>query len=815
MLDTPPYFASQKEFVQWMLDREDHIFPLHQIEVTKSGARKCACGKKDCDTIGKHPFGRAVGKHPKPYSWKAKQNPKRNLAMSLPVNHVLYRGFGMFLGASGACALDVDPKNGADDFSAILERNGFAEKWPEATGDEEQDLQALYSFAARLGKFLGARMVIHSGSGDPWSIHVKWDAPKTWSQDKGCGKTRYWLTGKKSLEWLSGVRYIVLPFSPHKSGKQYRLLYLNTDPGNAGQLTPTPFLLDLLQEQIDADFAKDERKSIQEEDFAKNFVDGVDDYERGEHEGDEDDVDDTEDGDDAPRRPRRPNYRFHANDSDHDKLIRRATAYIRTLPPAVSGQGGSKATSRAASKLVIGFGLSPAEALPILEIFNQTCRPPWSPAELYRKLEWANEQPGPRGTILAQDAERERERERKREQERKKYGPGENSLDRFRSHKRAAKAARLAADAIAEYAGFSPEPAPTLTPLMQVLSTIDVSDLAGPRDPDLGDVKMLRAYDPPPLTEEQEQEQRIYALPCNSRCGYVKGLYRTDGEARSMFVKTRCGCWRGCQRCRAKNQKIWTDHTVSIFLPLPSIYLWNGPIEQSAAIRARIKRIRGHYRQVAQPSDTCTIYSDAAFADSRELTGKQAAEHVKRAIQNIPIDQGRPVSGSHAWGLPRKPDKGWTALPDRIGNDFSKLVEFCGKCNLNGKHLDVKSFTASRGYMLKIGKTALENLIDWFALETVPPNGDLSKGPPGFKFHGKYYGGRNGPKDGEPDPADDKYTGPGATVGGAKQSHTPGAPNFTFRIRLDGENDQDSKEKMGAGEFVGSTADNGGEISDW
>ncbi len=78
-----------------------------------------------------------------------------------------------------------------------------------------------------------------------------------------------------------------------------------------------------------------------------------------------------------------------ANDVEH-----RALAYLDKMPPAISGQGGHKATYAAATALVHGFGLSPDHALNLLlAYFNPRCRPPWTEKELRHKVEDAANKP--------------------------------------------------------------------------------------------------------------------------------------------------------------------------------------------------------------------------------------------------------------------------------------------------------------------------------------------------------------------------------------------------------------------------------------
>lgn len=72
--------------------------------------------------------------------------------------------------------------------------------------------------------------------------------------------------------------------------------------------------------------------------------------------------------------------------TSHGPAVARARAYVRSMPPAVSGQRGHDTTFLVALALVRGFALSNTEALPILEEFNARCIPPWSERELEHKL---------------------------------------------------------------------------------------------------------------------------------------------------------------------------------------------------------------------------------------------------------------------------------------------------------------------------------------------------------------------------------------------------------------------------------------------
>ena len=67
-------------------------------------------------------------------------------------------------------------------------------------------------------------------------------------------------------------------------------------------------------------------------------------------------------------------------------LTERATRYLSSCDPAVSGASGHNTTFRVACVLVHGFALSLTEAFRLLKDYNQRCQPPWSDAELRHKI---------------------------------------------------------------------------------------------------------------------------------------------------------------------------------------------------------------------------------------------------------------------------------------------------------------------------------------------------------------------------------------------------------------------------------------------
>src|SRR5690242_11864482 len=60
-----------------------------------------------------------------------------------------------------------------------------------------------------------------------------------------------------------------------------------------------------------------------------------------------------------------------AADADLERRTRRASAYLASLPGAVSGQRGHDRTFRAACVLIKGFGLTVDQARPLLREWNR------------------------------------------------------------------------------------------------------------------------------------------------------------------------------------------------------------------------------------------------------------------------------------------------------------------------------------------------------------------------------------------------------------------------------------------------------------
>lgn len=86
-------------------------------------------------------------------------------------------------------------------------------------------------------------------------------------------------------------------------------------------------------------------------------------------------------------------YAVRVIDHADNHIISRARRYLSRMPPAISGQGGHRATFLAARALVLGFNLADRVALELLlEEFNPKCRPQWSERELAHKVQSARRQ---------------------------------------------------------------------------------------------------------------------------------------------------------------------------------------------------------------------------------------------------------------------------------------------------------------------------------------------------------------------------------------------------------------------------------------
>jgi hypothetical protein len=81
-----------------------------------------------------------------------------------------------------------------------------------------------------------------------------------------------------------------------------------------------------------------------------------------------------------------PKVQTFSGATDRDQ---RVMAYIETLDLAVEGEAGDTTTFRNACKIARGFNLTEDEALAYLSGWNARCSPPWSEADLRKKIQSA------------------------------------------------------------------------------------------------------------------------------------------------------------------------------------------------------------------------------------------------------------------------------------------------------------------------------------------------------------------------------------------------------------------------------------------
>lgn len=93
----------------------------------------------------------------------------------------------------------------------------------------------------------------------------------------------------------------------------------------------------------------------------------------------------------APAAPRQLDpRRLIADEHNEASVMDRARAYLAKCAVAVSGSGGHNTTFVVASKLVRGFGLDVGSAFELMStLWNPSCQPPWSQADLIRKVQEA------------------------------------------------------------------------------------------------------------------------------------------------------------------------------------------------------------------------------------------------------------------------------------------------------------------------------------------------------------------------------------------------------------------------------------------
>lgn len=89
-----------------------------------------------------------------------------------------------------------------------------------------------------------------------------------------------------------------------------------------------------------------------------------------------------------------------AGNISSEQKANRIRAFLAERGPAISGQGGHNHTISVANGVMIGFDCTFDETLFHLIEWNETCKPPWNPGELFHKAEDAPSLGGVRGYLL-------------------------------------------------------------------------------------------------------------------------------------------------------------------------------------------------------------------------------------------------------------------------------------------------------------------------------------------------------------------------------------------------------------------------------
>jgi hypothetical protein len=213
--------------------------------------------------------------------------------------------------------------------------------------------EAHQALLAKLGDEPVAPKVL-SGSGRPFRYHLFFRHPDIPTK----AKATPW---HEQLEFRGNRGIIILPPSLHKSGNCYRFA-----DGRSFDDIELPALPRLILEEL---LAGNRRKA------AGPF-----------------------------QTPTNPTSCGRIHGPDLDLAQQLARAYVAEMPPAIEGQGGDLQTFTVACRLVVGFGLTPEQALPLLQEYNQRCVPPWPEEMLASKLqkavEKAEEKPEEVGRLL-------------------------------------------------------------------------------------------------------------------------------------------------------------------------------------------------------------------------------------------------------------------------------------------------------------------------------------------------------------------------------------------------------------------------------
>jgi hypothetical protein len=80
-----------------------------------------------------------------------------------------------------------------------------------------------------------------------------------------------------------------------------------------------------------------------------------------------------------------------SGDFSREEKMKRASAYVAKMDPAIEGAGGDHRTYCAGAVVARDFDLSVEDAMEVLRPWNTRCQPPWVEHDLRKKIENALE----------------------------------------------------------------------------------------------------------------------------------------------------------------------------------------------------------------------------------------------------------------------------------------------------------------------------------------------------------------------------------------------------------------------------------------
>jgi hypothetical protein len=350
----------------------------------------------------------------------------------------------------------------------------------------------------------------------------------------------------------------------------------------------------------------------------------------------------------------------------------------------VAGQRGHDVTFKAACKLVIDFGLTPTEALPLLQQWNATCSPSWSDADLLHKLAGADRRPEPRGRL--RDAS-------KSFHDDPEFAHLRNTaIHIIRPGRRGPRSDpnRITANG----------PASTAAPV-HIPKGANYDDLAcGPEASGANECARESAA----AAATRQLIADIHAMERSEyHCPTPYHILQGSDSGPDVAREGRCGSWRcpGCGKCFRKRWEMNLRHCFATAPDAPAqLYAVWIPRNQWDAVRQRITRTRlrlgaKHGRFVRFDANTFTarpvlVVTTADCLDGfdgvKVLDGAAALDKITKQLE-LYAGKSKPVSTSKEWALPDddsdhpneyttigKLDSYWSANAAAL----IRFVEICG-----------------------------------------------------------------------------------------------------------------------------------------